>query len=134
MTDIDHQIDPFNRKASDLVQLPDVLKTRAATQMVVEPMVGVTATYIVQTMRQHGVGDTIFLQVMSAEAGLIRVAIPPRVANTIARQRAALDVKSQRQATVVRQKLGRDQAAKRKAAGVVPFGGKPHHHTKARAS
>ena len=65
-----------------------------------------------QTYRHREQGDTIFLETISAE-GSIRIAIPPKVAEAIARQRDSLTDKS-------RSKAAKATAADRKARGVVP--------------
>jgi hypothetical protein len=56
--------------------------------------------------------DTIFLEVVGQE-GTVRLAIPPEVADTIARQRDALAAKT-------RSKAARKLAADRKARGETP--------------
>jgi hypothetical protein len=56
--------------------------------------------------------DTIFLQVVNAE-GTTRVAIPPQVADAIARQRDALTTRH-------RSKVGKAAAAARKERGELP--------------
>jgi hypothetical protein len=86
-----------------------------AANIAVKNVVGDVLTYLVETIRHEG-GDTIFIEVTSKD-GTIRVVLPPKVANTIARQRDALTKKT-------RQRVGREQAAERKAQGIEPFGGK----------
>lgn len=106
--------DAYDRQLAALHDLPDVVRTKAATVRVVPPLgVGGTAVYIVQTYRQAERGDSIFLEVVST-AGAVRLVIPPKVAATIARQRDALTAKT-------RSKAAAAVAADRKAAGVVPF-------------
>lgn len=78
----------------------------------VHPVTEVTASFLVQTARERERGDTIFVQCVSA-AGMFRVALPPEVADMIARQRDALT-------TANRKRAGRERAARDKAAGVLP--------------
>lgn len=106
--------DAFDRQLAALHDLPDVTRTKATTVTVVPPLgVGGTQTFICQTYRQAERGDTIFITVVSNQ-GAVRVVIPPKVANTIARQRDALTTK-------VRSKVATATAKERKAQGIVPF-------------
>lgn len=115
----DRTITVFDRMMGSLHGLPDVVHTNPATVQVMLPLIGVAQTYTVQTFRKRdGEGDkarsqdTCFVQAMSAE-GLIRIAFPPQVCDTIARQREALGTKT-------RKKSAKRVAAERKAAGIVP--------------
>lgn len=105
-------VDKFDRLMGALVGLPDVTKSKPSTIVTSSPLIGEAQTFIVQTFRQREVGDTIFLQYMDAE-GSKRIAIPPEAADAIARQRDALTTK-------VRKRIGKQQAAERKARGEVP--------------
>jgi len=105
----------FDRVRGGLEDAGNTIKTRVATIRQVQFLVGDVLTYLVETIRHEG-GDTIFIEVTSKD-GTIRVVLPPKVANTIARQRDALTKKT-------RQRVGREQAAERKAQGIEPFGGK----------
>lgn len=105
-------VDKFDRIMGSMVNRPDVTHTKATTTTVVQPLIGEAQTFVVQTYRERERGDTIFIQYAASE-GLVRIAIPPTVADTIARQRDAL-------ATKVRKKLGRQQAAERAARGELP--------------
>ena len=105
--------DPYDRQLGVLHDLPDVVKTKPSTVRTVPIMgVGGTQIFIVQTYRQREKGDTIFLEVVGA-AGTVRIVIPPKVANTIARQRDALTSK-------VRSKLAQAAAQDLKARGIKP--------------
>jgi hypothetical protein len=75
-------------------------------------LIGSSETFIVTTFRQRDRGDTIFIECIKAK-GSFRLAIPPRVAETIARQREALTDK-------VRSKSAKAVAAERKARGEQP--------------
>ncbi len=105
--------DLFDRMLGQLIDLPDVLRTKAANVRHVPPLgVGGAQTFIVQTIRQKERGDTIFLELVN-NTGTTRIVIPPKVANLIARQRDGLT----RRAKI---KAGRDRAANDKALGIVP--------------
>lgn len=105
-------IDKFDRLLGALHELPDVTQTKATTVNHVVPILGATQTFIVQTLRQREVGDHIFL-VYVDDNGSTRIAIPPPVADAIARQRESLTTK-------VRKRIGKEQAQARKARGEVP--------------
>lgn len=102
----------FDRAIGSLDGLPDVVKAKATTMRVI-PTFGLGShTYIVQTYRQKEIGDTIFLEVTSAN-GNDRIVIPPDVADCIARQREQLNFKS-------RSKAGKARAEDMKARGIQP--------------
>jgi len=105
-------VDKFDRMMGALIDLPDVTRTKPTTLTVHTPLIGEAQTFVVQTLRQREVGDTIFLVYVDG-TGSVRIAIPPEVADAIARQRDALTTK-------VRKRVARDQAAQRKAAGIQP--------------
>jgi|SRR5712692_5738744 len=105
-------IDKFDRMKGALENLPDVTKSKPSTISVVSPLIGENQTFIVETYRQRDVGDFIFVQYLDADKS-IRVGIPPAAAEAIARQRDSLTTK-------VRKRVGRDQAAARKARGELP--------------
>jgi hypothetical protein len=105
-------IDKFDRMMGALVDLPDVAHTKPSAVTTVSPLIGEAQTFIIQTFRQAEVGDTIFLQYVDGTAS-VRLAIPPKAAEAIARQHDALTAK-------VRKRVGKEQAAARKARGEVP--------------
>jgi len=107
-------VDHFDRVRGGLEQVG--MKTKATTIRNADFLVGNVQSYIVETIRHDG-GDTIFVEVANKD-GNTRVVLPPKVADTIFRQRNALTKRT-------RQRLGREQAADRKAQGIQPFGGKP---------
>ena len=107
-------VDYFDRVRGGLDEAGNTIKTRVATVRSVQFLVGNVLTYLVETIR-HEDGDTIFVEVASKD-GHTRVVLPPKVANTIARQRDALTKRT-------RQRIGREQASLRKAQGIEPFGG-----------
>jgi len=102
----------FDRLIGGLHGLPDVVCTAPSTVRAIVPLIGSAQTFIIQTYRQREQGDTIFLECVSGE-GSLRLAIPPKVADVIARQREALTDKS-------RSKAAKAVAAERKAAGILP--------------
>lgn len=104
--------DAFDKMLGGLHGRPDVVGTKATTVRTVTPMIGEAQTFIVQTYREHEEGDTIFLEHVS-NTGSYRLVIPPKVADTIARQRDALTTK-------VRRRTAKAVAADRMARGEVP--------------
>lgn len=110
--EIKNSLSYFDRAIGSLDGLPDVVKSKATTLRVI-PVFGLGShTYIVQTFRQREIGDSIFLEVTSAD-GNTRIVIPPDVADTIARQREQLTTKS------------RSRAGKRVAEDLAARGIKP---------
>lgn len=104
--------DPFDRQLGALIDLPDVVKAGPVVKRTVPPFgVGGTTIHVVQTIRQ-GNQHTVFLEVVDAE-GTKRIVIPPDVADTLERQRETCS-------KLLRKKLARQQAADRKARGIVP--------------
>jgi len=89
--------DGFDRLLGSLHGLPDITSTKAATVRAITPLIGTSELFIVQTYRQKEVGDTIFLEAVSKN-GTVRLALPPQVADTIARQRDSLTGKSRSRA------------------------------------
>lgn len=85
----DNQIDSYDRLLGALHSLPDITNTQPSTIRTIDPLIGATQTFIVQTYHQREQGDTIFLEVVSRD-GMVRWAIPPDVSDVIARQREAL--------------------------------------------
>jgi hypothetical protein len=109
--------DLYDRKIGALVGLPDVVSVKPATLRSVEPLIGSSETFIIQTFRSKEAGDTIFIERTSA-AGHVRLVLPPNVADAIARQRDALTGR-------VRSTSARERMRERMAAGWKPnFGGK----------
>ena len=108
----ENKVSQYDKMISALEGLPDVTKTQPTTLRVVTPLIGASQTFIVQTVRQREVGDHVFLEIVSGE-GAIRVVLPPKVSDAIARQRDAL-------VTKVRRKHGKRIAAERAARGEQP--------------
>lgn len=104
--------DHFDRMLGALDGLPDVTHTKASTIRTIQPLIGNSQLYIVQTYRQNGIGDTVFLECVTKE-GTTRLALPPAVSDAIARHRDALTTK-------VRVKIGKATAQARKDRGEEP--------------
>lgn len=102
----------FDRMMGTIHELPDVVSTKSTTMRVVPPWGIGSHTYIVQTFRQREIGDTVFFE-MVAENETIRVVIPPKVSEVIARQRDQLTAKS-------RSRAGKARAALMKEQGIQP--------------
>lgn len=104
----DNQIHKYDRQYGSLIDVS--IKTKPTTIKVVQPVTGRTETFIVQTLR-HEDGDYIFLE-RADEEGLVRLALPPKVANAIASHRDALTKRS-------RSRAAKTVMANRIAAGEV---------------
>lgn len=104
--------DAFDRLLGGLHGIPDVACTKPSTIRTVTPIVGTSQVFIVQTYRQRDIGDTIFLECVTKE-GTVRIAIPPTVADSIARQRETLTGKSRSRAATA-------SAQARKQRGEIP--------------
>lgn len=65
------------------------LSTKPSTVKNVQTITGKTETFVIQTIRHAENGDYIFLECMD-ETGVVRLALPPKVANLIASQRESL--------------------------------------------
>jgi len=104
--------DEFDRAMWAMRDLPDVVHTKPTTLVVTSKERIGADTFIIQTYRQREVGDTIFLQHVSGDRA-IRIVIPARVADTIARQRDQLTGKT-------RSKAAQAVAEDRKLRGIQP--------------
>lgn len=65
------------------------LSSKPSTVKNVQTITGKSETYVIQTIRHHENGDYVFIECMD-EAGVTRLALPPKVSNLIASQRDAL--------------------------------------------
>jgi hypothetical protein len=110
MPEIDNTIPKYDRVRGGLEGV--ALFTKPSTVQHVQTVTGRAETFIVRTARQEEVGDTIFIECVD-EAGVTRLALPPKVANTIARQREALTTKGRSRAAKARAQADKD-------AGVLP--------------
>lgn len=86
--------------------------TKPSTIKNVQIITGKAETFIVETARHSELGDTIFVECMNDD-GLVRLALPPRVANAIARQRDSLTSRT-------RSKAAKLIAQERKDRGELP--------------
>jgi hypothetical protein len=121
MNDDGQMPDAYERLLGSLDGLPDAMTTKPATVRTTTPLLGITETWIVQTIRHaDSGGDTIFLE-RGGRDGLIRLAIPAKVAGVIARQRDALTTRS-------RKKAARAAVETRREKGIVPFQRKAAPH------
>jgi hypothetical protein len=124
--------DEFDRLLGQLDGLPGVVSTKPAIVQLVTPVLGNAETFVVRTIRQKEesieASDgtkkdrpptfTVFLEHVSKQTGHVRLVLPSKVADLIARQRDALT-------EVARRRTAKRVAATRKAAGWKPtFGGK----------
>lgn len=117
-------IDEYDRQLGQLDGLPGALQTKPVIHQDVG-FTGAANTYVVRTVRQQdripAAGErevttpprfTVFLEVHGKDSN-VRVVLPPRVADIIARQREALTDRS-------RKASARKGADERKARGFVP--------------
>lgn len=89
------------------------LFTKPSTIKTVQNITGKSESFIVESARFDELGgDFIFIEMVD-EAGVVRIALPPKVANTIAAQRDSLTARR-------RSAAGKRQAAARKEAGILP--------------
>jgi hypothetical protein len=68
------------------------LFTKPTTVKNVQLLTGKTETFVFQTARHNELGDHIFIECMD-DSGVIRLALPPKVANALASQRDSLTVR-----------------------------------------
>lgn len=80
-------ISPYDRLRGNLKDVATT--TKPTTIQEIESITGRAVTYIVVTYRTDQ-GDYVFLEYVDQNREVIRVPIPPRVANAIASQRASL--------------------------------------------
>ena len=84
---MDNQINKYDRMYGSLIDVS--IATKPSTVKVVQPLTGRAETFIVQTLRHEANGDYIFIE-CADESGLVRLALPPKVASAIAAQRESL--------------------------------------------
>ena len=114
--------DEYDRMLGALDGLPDVISTKPTTLRSITPVIGTSRMFTVQTFRQKDRDpdgqtptrskDTIFLE-CAGKDGLVRIALPPDVADAIARQRDSLTTRS-------RSRTAKAVAQARKEAGIEP--------------
>ena len=111
--DNDHQVSDYDRQLGSWTGLTEVLHTRQSVVRVMEPLVGVAETIIVQTYRHRELGDKIFLEHVGRGGIVTRLVLPDKVAAAINRQREQLS-------KMARRRAGKQRAEEDKAAGIVP--------------
>jgi hypothetical protein len=84
---VDNQIHKYDRIYGNLIDVS--ISTKPSTVKVVQPLTARAETFIVQTIRHEDKGDYIFIE-CADESGLVRLVLPPKVANAIASQRESL--------------------------------------------
>lgn len=117
----DTRPDSYDRLLGALDGLPGMTSTKPATIVTMTPLLGTSQTFIVRTFRHAHQDDegttqpaefTIFVQYIEGTTAT-KIALPPRVADLIARQRDALT-------TQARTKAAKRAAKTRKDRGFVP--------------
>lgn len=84
---MDNQVHKYDRLYGNLMDVS--ISTKPSTVKVVQPITGRAETFIIQTARHEDKGDYIFVE-CADENGLVRLVLPPKVANAIASQRDSL--------------------------------------------
>lgn len=109
--DNDQQISKYDRTYGGMHDV--CIRTKPSTINNIEKMTGRTETFIVETMRHAEYGDFIFLRCIDEAGVVVRLALPPKVANVIASQRDSLTTKR-------RSIAGKSVAKARKDRGELP--------------
>lgn len=91
--------------------LQDVALWAKPSTIQVQDFTGRAETFVVTTARYEDKGDYIFIE--RSDEMLVRICLPPKVADLIARQRESLTTRRRRIA-------GQKRAAENKAAGILP--------------
>jgi len=102
----------YDRTMRSVVNVPDCTGSKVATYRRLHPVLEVAESFSVQTYRHRELGDTLLIEYASPE-GLVRIALPPGVCRLIHRQAASLGRTN-------RKKAAKQEAARRKAAGIMP--------------
>jgi hypothetical protein len=87
MADQDYTVAKYDRLRGGLQGV--ALFTKPSTVKNVQTITGKSETFVVETARHEELGDYISIECMD-EAGVVRLCLPPRVANAIASQRDSL--------------------------------------------
>jgi len=85
--DNDHTIQKYDRIRGGLQGV--ALFTKPSTIRTVQTITGRAETFVVETARHEEFGDYIFVECVD-ETGVVRLCLPPKVANAIAAQRDGL--------------------------------------------
>jgi|ERR1700722_8881963 len=107
----DNQVGKYDR-AYGSSKMVAMMTPKPTTITTTESVTGRTETFIVQTAR-HEEGDWIYVQCVDENQVVVRLALPPRVANAIAAQRDSLTARR-------RSITGRRLAKERKDRGELP--------------
>jgi hypothetical protein len=83
----EYQVKKFDRIRGGLQNVG--FHTKPSTIQNIQNITGESETFIVETIRQEEIGDTIFIQMVDRD-GTTRLALPPKVANAIAAQRDSI--------------------------------------------
>lgn len=110
MSENDNTVAKYDRVRGGLEGV--ALFTKPSTVKNVQIITGKAETFVVETARHEEFGDTIFVECMD-ENGVTRLALPPKVANAIARQRESLTTRS-------RSRAAKAVAQERKDRGELP--------------
>lgn len=114
MQDNDRTISDYDRKVGELKGLPNTIHSKPATIRTTVPVIGTPQTWVVTTVRQKEIGDTIFLELL-AEGVFFRQFLPPKVCAAIRRQSDSLTDQ-------LRKQVGKASAKARKERGEpLPF-------------
>ena len=81
---MDNQIGKYDRMYGNLLDVS--IHTKPSTVKIVQTITGRAETFIIQSLRHEDQGDYIFVECVD-ENGLVRLCLPPKVANAIAAQR-----------------------------------------------
>lgn len=109
--DTDNTVSKYDRLRGSLEGV--AVFSKPSTVQNIEIITGKEETYVVETGRLAEKGDYIFVRCMD-DSGVTRLAMPPKVAAAIARQRESLSKR-------IRTASLRQAAKDRMAAGFVPF-------------
>jgi hypothetical protein len=102
--------DPFDRILAQVIGLPPGVHTKPSLVQAID-FYGHSSQFTVQTIRTED-GDYVFITTMSAGKAE-RYVLPPKVSETIARQRDTMSTK-------VRSKIGKERAEQLRAEGKLP--------------
>src|SRR5260370_1577145 len=75
--DTNKAFDTYDRQIGALKGLPDVIEVKPSTVRVTIPLLGLSQTFIFQTIRQRELGYHVFLETVSRD-GAIRFVLQPQ--------------------------------------------------------
>jgi len=109
--DPDRQVSSYDRQRGQLQGI--AMFTKPSTVKSNPTFINKCQTFIVETARHDELGDFIFVEAVDENLQVIRLALPPKVANAIAAQRDRLTSRR-------RSIAGRRIAKERAEAGLLP--------------